>query len=173
MANENCSICLEMYTNYKLSCGHEFHKECIDKWFSRLNPTCPLCRAVMPIYKSLYSSNDLPRHGPTYFNNIFLQEIATIRILDTPTFTEETDILSDARSLLNSVWNSESSTQQYFQLTPYVANTAVLPIDFSSTYIYNYSIRPEEYQPGYVSVISVNYDNARRNQGLQGLHYSN
>jgi hypothetical protein len=27
----------------KLSCGHEYHPECIDEWL-RLNPSCPLCR---------------------------------------------------------------------------------------------------------------------------------
>ena len=27
----------------KLTCGHAFHKECIDRWAEE-NPTCPYCR---------------------------------------------------------------------------------------------------------------------------------
>jgi len=41
-----CSICLDTLLigkNYKLSCGHYFHTQCIDTWFKRTN-ICPLCR---------------------------------------------------------------------------------------------------------------------------------
>ncbi len=40
-----CSICLDEDTeNIKtLICGHKFHKECIEEWFTK-EETCPLCR---------------------------------------------------------------------------------------------------------------------------------
>ncbi len=46
-----CNICFEEYNRniVRLSCGHEFHKKCIQKWFNRcfhrnINITCPNCR---------------------------------------------------------------------------------------------------------------------------------
>jgi hypothetical protein len=46
---EECSICLEhIYTiNYfKTKCNHYYHKKCYEAW-SKINPTCPLCRLDM------------------------------------------------------------------------------------------------------------------------------
>lgn len=44
-----CSICIEDYTNYckvyRLDCCKKIiHTDCIEKWFSKYNHTCPLCR---------------------------------------------------------------------------------------------------------------------------------
>lgn len=46
-----CSVCL---TDYKpkavinhLSCGHVFHKSCLEKWLKYRNLTCPNCRKHM------------------------------------------------------------------------------------------------------------------------------
>lgn len=43
--DEDCSICLGDQTNkaVKLTCGHIFHKMCIDPWLEK-NKTCPICR---------------------------------------------------------------------------------------------------------------------------------
>lgn len=46
-----CSVCLspfkpESEINH-LSCGHLFHKECLDKWLDYWNITCPLCRTPL------------------------------------------------------------------------------------------------------------------------------
>ncbi|KAI3457692.1 hypothetical protein Pfo_014355 [Paulownia fortunei] len=48
---QECSICL---TEFKpkaeinhLSCGHVFHKLCLEKWLNYWNTTCPLCRNYM------------------------------------------------------------------------------------------------------------------------------
>ena len=40
---EDCSICLQNNTNWKLPCNHTFHYDCINKWFL-CNRTCPYCR---------------------------------------------------------------------------------------------------------------------------------
>lgn len=50
---EMCAICLEDYTptDYyrKLPCGHTFHTDCVDKWFSNTRKieqiACPTCKA--------------------------------------------------------------------------------------------------------------------------------
>lgn len=46
---EPCSICFDDIDSKKevpLSCGHWFHRECLQKWNK---PSCPLCRAEMSI----------------------------------------------------------------------------------------------------------------------------
>jgi hypothetical protein len=52
-----CSICLQYIEKNKickkLSCGHLFHCECIDKWLSD-NITCPYCR-----YKFISNNNNI------------------------------------------------------------------------------------------------------------------
>ncbi|KAK9060413.1 hypothetical protein SSX86_021117 [Deinandra increscens subsp. villosa] len=47
-AKQECSVCLiefkpEAEIN-RLSCGHVFHKSCLEKWLNYWNLTCPLCR---------------------------------------------------------------------------------------------------------------------------------
>lgn len=45
-SDASCSICLCDYEHNdilrQLSCGHHFHKKCLDEWL-RLNAKCPLC----------------------------------------------------------------------------------------------------------------------------------
>ncbi|KAG8640440.1 probable E3 ubiquitin-protein ligase XERICO [Manihot esculenta] len=48
-----CSVCLTEFEPESeincLSCGHLFHKVCLEKWLDYWNVTCPLCRSpVMP-----------------------------------------------------------------------------------------------------------------------------
>ncbi len=53
---DSCSICLDSYASgdvlRRLSCGHKFHVECVDKWalsaldYSR-DPACPVCNTVI------------------------------------------------------------------------------------------------------------------------------
>ncbi|GAA0186529.1 hypothetical protein LIER_33817 [Lithospermum erythrorhizon] len=48
---QECSVCLTEFKpdseiNY-LSCGHVFHKVCLEKWLKYWNVTCPLCRDYM------------------------------------------------------------------------------------------------------------------------------
>lgn len=48
-AERNCVICLEEYQDKenlgRLSCGHDFHFNCITKWLSVKN-ACPICKAA-------------------------------------------------------------------------------------------------------------------------------
>lgn len=48
---QECSVCLiefkpDAEINH-LSCGHVFHKSCLEKWLNYWNITCPLCRNDM------------------------------------------------------------------------------------------------------------------------------
>ncbi|GAU18561.1 hypothetical protein TSUD_325530 [Trifolium subterraneum] len=48
----DCSVCLTQFEpeseiNYCLSCGHVFHKVCLEKWLDYWNITCPLCRTPL------------------------------------------------------------------------------------------------------------------------------
>ncbi|KAH7316812.1 hypothetical protein B0I35DRAFT_263986 [Stachybotrys elegans] len=49
-ASNTCVICIEEYddaaTIRKLPCHHFFHSECLEKWYSRRHPNCPLCKSV-------------------------------------------------------------------------------------------------------------------------------
>jgi hypothetical protein len=74
--NNPCSICYENLEKMSksqiiLSCGHEYHKECISKWFEH-NKTCPYCRAktIITMIKyfnkhtnTLYSSKETKRRS--------------------------------------------------------------------------------------------------------------
>lgn len=65
---EQCSICLtdisklenKNNNNFKLNCGHKFHKECIMEWLKNHN-TCPLCRDKMIIINYLKNKVDRPK----------------------------------------------------------------------------------------------------------------
>jgi hypothetical protein len=49
---ETCSVCMEDYTNKDivsvLDCGHIYHTNCIKDWGDNYNPSCPLCKTVIP-----------------------------------------------------------------------------------------------------------------------------
>ena len=50
---DECSVCLTQFEPEseinRLSCGHLFHKACLEKWLDYWNITCPLCRTpLMP-----------------------------------------------------------------------------------------------------------------------------
>lgn len=59
---KECSICYNKISslNTKLSCGHEFHTNCIDDWLER-SSSCPLCRKeIQPLkFKVSISNNPL------------------------------------------------------------------------------------------------------------------
>ncbi|GMH07138.1 hypothetical protein Nepgr_008978 [Nepenthes gracilis] len=51
LEHHDCSVCLcgfepESEINH-LSCGHVFHKACLEQWVDYWNTTCPLCRTPM------------------------------------------------------------------------------------------------------------------------------
>jgi hypothetical protein len=49
---ETCSVCMEDYINKDLvavlDCGHIYHTDCIKEWGDNYNPSCPLCKTVIP-----------------------------------------------------------------------------------------------------------------------------
>ncbi|XP_071730071.1 probable E3 ubiquitin-protein ligase XERICO [Rutidosis leptorrhynchoides] len=52
---QECSVCLVEFKPdseiNRLSCGHVFHKSCVEKWLKYWNVTCPLCRNHMMMPK--------------------------------------------------------------------------------------------------------------------------
>ncbi|KAK2647844.1 hypothetical protein Ddye_015333 [Dipteronia dyeriana] len=50
-SEHECSVCLTRFEPEsdinKLSCGHFFHKACLEKWLGYWNITCPLCRTPL------------------------------------------------------------------------------------------------------------------------------
>lgn len=50
---QECPVCLADFNHdveiNRLSCGHVFHKLCLERWLKNWNVTCPLCRDyIMP-----------------------------------------------------------------------------------------------------------------------------
>ncbi|KAJ8899414.1 hypothetical protein K2173_018388 [Erythroxylum novogranatense] len=47
----DCSVCLTQFQPEseinRLSCGHLFHRVCLEKWLDYWNITCPLCRTPL------------------------------------------------------------------------------------------------------------------------------
>jgi len=44
---DKCVICLGgLYDVRSISCGHTFHKSCIEKWIRKKN-NCPICRTLV------------------------------------------------------------------------------------------------------------------------------
>ncbi|KAI3890133.1 hypothetical protein MKX03_020034 [Papaver bracteatum] len=51
---ETCSVCMgETETSNeegkRLPCNHVYHLDCISKWISRSNNSCPLCRTLITV----------------------------------------------------------------------------------------------------------------------------
>ncbi|XP_050204416.1 probable E3 ubiquitin-protein ligase XERICO [Mercurialis annua] len=60
LEHHDCSVCLTQFEPESeincLSCGHLFHKVCLEKWLNYWNVTCPLCRSsVMPSEDDMFS----------------------------------------------------------------------------------------------------------------------
>lgn len=65
-----CSICMEDYTDdckvYRLDCCKKIiHTDCIEKWFSKYNHTCPLCRHKYDTNEEGENNSLLMAHQPT------------------------------------------------------------------------------------------------------------
>ena len=50
----HCAICLEPARNAlaALTCGHVYHKQCIDTW-TNTNPSCPQCKRAVSCVPAL------------------------------------------------------------------------------------------------------------------------
>lgn len=56
-AIEDCSICIDTYSDSITECRHQFCYECLNKWYL-LKRTCPICRSILH-----FCSNLLALHG--------------------------------------------------------------------------------------------------------------
>ena len=73
-----CSICFDtLVDNEELSCGHKFHKKCIENWFWQgkdsntiggIYDSCPLCRTVQTDNNFLKRKNNLINHIENKYN---------------------------------------------------------------------------------------------------------
>ncbi|KAM0011556.1 putative transcription factor C2H2 family [Helianthus debilis subsp. tardiflorus] len=63
-AKQDCSVCLVEFKPdaeiNRLSCGHVFHKSCVEKWLNYWNLTCPLCRDRMITPKETQENTTSP-----------------------------------------------------------------------------------------------------------------
>lgn len=58
---EECPVCWgDMWTRVTLSCGHEFHLECIGAWFLR-QENCPYCRHPFSCPPAPQSEEEAPQ----------------------------------------------------------------------------------------------------------------
>lgn len=61
---QECSVCLMEFKPSeeinRLSCGHVFHKTCLEKWLKYWNVTCPLCRNTMMVSTTQVEENTSP-----------------------------------------------------------------------------------------------------------------
>ncbi|KAL8239321.1 hypothetical protein R6Q59_015888 [Mikania micrantha] len=59
---QECSVCLVEFKPdaeiNQLSCGHVFHKSCLEKWLKLWNVTCPLCRNQMMMVIGVEDDDD-------------------------------------------------------------------------------------------------------------------
>lgn len=58
-SEDSCCICMMNFDKetkmVKLPCGHEFHSECIKKWFTDSNNVCPICKTTYGEAQFLYN----------------------------------------------------------------------------------------------------------------------
>lgn len=69
---QECSVCLVEFKPdaeiNQLSCGHVFHKCCVEKWLKYWNVTCPLCRNDMMMMPKEVEENTCPMWGFWFFS---------------------------------------------------------------------------------------------------------
>ena len=57
----DCSICLTTIQGGYCSvttCGHHFHKNCLEAWYNTGNTTCPNCREFQPVNNNNIQNNN-------------------------------------------------------------------------------------------------------------------
>lgn len=77
----NCTICFEKIKISKiLSCGHEYHSECINKWLD-INKSCPLCRNIIIVIPTDPIMIKIPKYIFYLLNLSFITVIIIILII--------------------------------------------------------------------------------------------
>ena len=88
-----CSICLNPARKTRgvkdLTCGHRFHKRCIDEWCQR-SESCPMCRTAIP--KSKYKvSITIENTEQSVSNTLPIDETAAAFLLYSLRMVEDYD----------------------------------------------------------------------------------
>ncbi|XP_062074874.1 uncharacterized protein LOC133778872 [Humulus lupulus] len=69
---EFCCVCLSRLEGEEttiLPCMHEFHKECVERWFHACRKTCPVCRFAMEEDKCYYAGEFFTEEMLIYFSS--------------------------------------------------------------------------------------------------------
>ena len=69
---EFCCVCLSRLEGEETSvlpCFHEFHKECVERWFSAYRKNCPICRFSMEKEKCYYAGEFFTEEMLIYFSS--------------------------------------------------------------------------------------------------------
>jgi hypothetical protein len=86
-----CAICLENFRNdkgVKLTCGHLYHKTCIDKW-TAVSDACPLCkRTISPALRAARPA--VPARMSTSQRRNYIHHLATRGAPDDETLSSPT-----------------------------------------------------------------------------------
>lgn len=109
--NTTCSVCMDSMTirnHRELSCGHKFHKKCIQTWKNRGNRTCPLCRADFdaPQFRVTVTIEPLGEAANTHsFTRIenALTNLPEHMLAEITQLTTEADDLDDLRNVIESI----------------------------------------------------------------------
>ena len=71
--HQGCVICLDGFEKgqelRQLPCSHAYHRDCIDKWLTKKNNTCPLClhRIELPaVPEQAYTTSTTPDLADTW-----------------------------------------------------------------------------------------------------------
>ena len=76
---ETCAICLEKCNKKTASCGHYFHRACINTW-RRRSVRCPICRKRLPSFVRLIPGSPVNATGERfgYNRNISLPSLGSL-----------------------------------------------------------------------------------------------
>jgi len=133
MEENICSICYESLDNnkdtYKLECNHNYHAECIIKWFRTKKSNCPMCNdngineeelgywkkiATISEIKKFARRKICPQNIKDTLNKIkkYKEKEKTINKESQSLRNEYKDVIKKCRNLRKSIWNIRSKIRK-------------------------------------------------------------